>query len=104
VAVCSDPLRSEVLHKWNERIDCRQIVNGSDVCPDTYAKPKYEKMKALPLAVSEAVFLYARSNLAVVKVFIKDPYYTLIINEEQVYFFLHLNYFRKKNDSYNCYV
>jgi hypothetical protein len=57
-----------------------------------FGQPDHDRLRLLP-EVSKLLFRYAKNNLAVMKVFIRDPYYTLIRKDEQAsYFYTKVRY------------
>lgn len=87
--ICNDSYRAKIFEDsldFSSVITCKEILNGrhnsklclnSDVAPNaTLVKQNHE--------LSNFILKYARNNLALLNVLIKDPYYTLIKRDEQI--------------------
>ncbi len=68
-------------------ITCNEIKNAfrSNLLCTPERKP-IQKFANDFLRVKNFVFCYAKNNFAVLKVFIRDPYYTLIVQDEDITF------------------
>ena len=92
--LCKDPLKRIALEEAYETdIDCNeidQLIEGPNkICeePDKNnpARATMPDIKANPKIVN-FVFKYARENVAILRIFIKDPYYTSITKDEKIPF------------------
>lgn len=86
VKVCNDPVRQQAFAaRYGDNI-CPQIVNaynGADFCKLNY--PDVEDIETFEEIVN-FVNEYAADNIAIVKLFIRDPYYTNTIRDRAITF------------------
>ena len=81
IRVCSKPHRASVFEEtYGKLLPCQDLflANNGDFCQNDkfdYKKHPY---------IAEALFQYAKENLAHLKVYIKDPFYTLSSKEVQI--------------------
>ena len=84
--ICQDPFRAKVLdNRRGGGVTCGEILrakNGEQLC-SIDLQPNATKVEKSP-NVTKFVISYAKSNLAVLRLYIKDPYYTLIKRDEQM--------------------
>jgi hypothetical protein len=88
VFICSDETKSKIFElNHSPSISCKEIIsanNSTRICNEN------DKANTTKVYSNEYLynfmFNYARNNLAVLKVFIKDPYYTKIKKDEQMTF------------------
>jgi hypothetical protein len=85
--ICTNARRASIFEQSYDanEITCNEIKNATKsklLCtPEQKPIPKY--VNDYP-RVKNFIFSYAKNNFAVVKVFIRDPYYTLIIQDEDI--------------------
>jgi hypothetical protein len=85
--ICNNTNRAKIFESSQENagIACNDILNESrlfELCE------KYEKLKPemiqISSNISQFMYKYAKNNFAILRVFIKDPYYTSIKCDEQI--------------------
>ncbi len=86
--ICLDSSKAEIFEQnHSPTISCTDIIttnNTHQLCNGN-DRANVSKIQANE-ALYEFMFNYARNNFAVLKVFIKDPYYTKIKKDEQMSF------------------
>jgi hypothetical protein len=88
--ICNNTRRAAIFEQSydSNEIACNEIKNAYRsqlLCTPKERKPIHENFKDYP-RVKNFVFSYAKNNFAVLKVFIRDPYYTLIVQDEDIPF------------------
>jgi len=80
--ICSTKVKSEIFEKFYSEITCQEIEAASNLCE----RLKPSDFNAIRNSTNVSTFLqkYAEQNFIILKYFIKDPYYTLIIRDESV--------------------
>ena len=84
--ICTDPLKAKIFEagKDQARIKCQDILNANNtikLCSDK-GEANVAVIENNPV-VTNYIVRYAIKNLAVLKIYIKHPYYTLINRDEQ---------------------
>jgi hypothetical protein len=85
--ICSNPIKAKLFEAapGQARITCKELLNANNtqnLCQEN-GKPNLPLIKN-NIKISSFLFNYAKNNLVVLQVFIKDPYYTLIKTDEQM--------------------
>jgi hypothetical protein len=85
--ICSNPIKAQLFEAGPDQagITCKELLNANNtlkLCQQN-GKPNLPMIKN-NTKISSFLFKYAKNNLAVLRVFIKDPYYTLIKTDEQM--------------------
>ena len=85
--ICSDPSRVKIFEAiLNEtEMSCLEILNTDKtqtLCTNE-SQPNFTAVQANP-KMSKFLYNYAKTNFALLRVFMKDPYYTLIKQDEQL--------------------
>ena len=84
--ICMDPHKAHIFEDGRDQtgIKCQDILKANNTIPlcSSDGQPKITEIKA-NAEVSDFAIKYASKNLALLKVFIKDPYYTLIKRDEE---------------------
>jgi hypothetical protein len=83
--ICQNPLRAAILEKSVENeTTCKEILNARHVnvlCKENQ-QPILKAVNENP-RFKKFIYKYAAENFAVLRVLIRDPYYTLIIQDEE---------------------
>jgi len=83
--ICSSKVKAEIFESGiNYGINCIEILNANNtnkLCSED-GNPNATRIQDNPKMV-DFLFEYAKHNLAILKVLIKDPFYTLIHRDEQ---------------------
>ena len=85
--ICSDPNRFKIIEATlNETgMSCVEILNSNNtknLCTNE-SQPNFEAVQSNS-KMTKFLNKYAKTNFAILRVFIKDPYYTLIKRDEQL--------------------
>ena len=84
--ICSNQFRAKAFEDiyGQEKISCGQILdaNNTDKICTKDGQPIEDKTKTNS-DVTTFLYSYAKNNLAILRVFIKEPYYTLIRRDEE---------------------
>jgi hypothetical protein len=85
--ICSHPVRAKVFESAPNHagITCNDILIASQtikLCKET-GQPNIDLVQTHP-QISSFIYKYAKTNFVFLKVFIKEPYYTLIKCDEQM--------------------
>jgi hypothetical protein len=85
--ICNNPIRAKVFEEDPDHngTTCKEILNANNslkLCNGN-GFPNVSKINSNP-KMTNFLFNYAENNFAALKVFIKDPYYTLIRCDEQM--------------------
>ncbi len=84
--VCKDQIKSKIIETTlNESgMSCFEINSSStkNLCSNA-SKPNFSAIQSYPKMI-KFLYKYAKTNFAVLRVFIKDPFYTLIKRDEQL--------------------
>jgi hypothetical protein len=87
VRICQNPQRAAILEKSYEsnEITCNEILNAHQV-NKLCTEDKQPIIKAVKenAKVKKMIFKYAAENFAILRVLISHPYYTLIIQDEEL--------------------
>ncbi len=86
VQICQNPQRAAIFEKSydSNEITCNEVLNAHQVnklCTED-KKPIIKAIKKNPKA-KKFIFKYAAENFALLRVLISNPYYTLIIQDEE---------------------
>jgi hypothetical protein len=84
--ICSSSDRAAIFEQSHlNEITCQEIKNAfqSNILCTPEQKPIQKYFKDYP-RIKSFVFSYAKKNFAILKVFIRDPYYTLIVQDEDI--------------------
>jgi hypothetical protein len=83
--ICSNPTKAKLFEAAPDQtgMTCNELLSSSNTLCNEYGKPNLLLIQSNP-KISNFIYKYAKSNLAVLRVFIKDPYYTLIKTDEQM--------------------
>ncbi len=85
--ICNNTIKAKIFESSPENagIKCNGILNES---PLLQLCEKHEKLKPemiqISSNISQFMYNYAKNNFAILRVFIKDPYYTSIKCDEQI--------------------
>jgi hypothetical protein len=84
--ICTNHLKAKIFEagKYQAGIKCQDILNANNTmkfCSDK-GEANVEVIESNP-TITNYIIKYAMKNLAVLKIYIKHPYYTLIIRDEQ---------------------
>lgn len=82
--ICKNPIKSKLFEASpdQEGVSCNDILNANKLCNENF-NPNATVIQNNS-KMSRFLFQYAKNNFAVLRVFIKDPYYTLIKCDEQI--------------------
>jgi hypothetical protein len=85
--ICSNPMRTRMFEAASAQagITCKDLLNANNtlnMC-DENGEPNATLIQTQP-NISNFLFKYAKNNLAVLRVYIKDPYYISIKTDEQM--------------------
>jgi hypothetical protein len=87
--ICNNTQRATIFEQNYDanEITCNEIQNAyrSHLLCTTNQKPIHKNFIFYP-RIKTFVFSYVKNNFAVLKVFIRDPYYTLIVQDEDIPF------------------
>ena len=80
--ICYHQIKSQIFERFYADITCPEILNATNLCKDL----KVTNLSAIKNSTKLSKFLlkYAEQNFILLKYFIKDPYYTLIIRDESI--------------------
>ena len=93
IKVCEDPIRKIALENRYEHyhefyITCNQMQSNeiSEICNGTNTLPDVLKLEKSPYKkkLVDFIYKYTSNNIAILKVFFRDPYYTLINKDQQM--------------------
>jgi len=82
--ICNNTLQKEIFEAKYKRFTCNDIlkINDSHICNNE--NEANAAMVQSNKSFTEFLFSYAAENFAVLYIFIKDPYYTLILKDESM--------------------
>jgi len=84
--ICMDPHKAYIFEQSRNQagIKCEDILEANNSIPlcSLNGQPKITDIKA-NTKVSDYVFKYAKKNLALLKIFIKDPFYSRVKRDEE---------------------
>ena len=89
VKICKNPTKKfAFIQKYGKFYPtCEKFIQDSQIllqkCEDPKIKQPIEDIKKYPKIV-EMLFKYANDNIAILKIYIRDPYYTKIIKAEAI--------------------
>ena len=83
--VCGNPIKRKVFETHYTEMTCTEILTYNKSTPvcDASDRSNASVIKA-NTKLSKFLFNYAQENLAVLNIFIKDPYYTSIESDEKM--------------------
>jgi hypothetical protein len=84
--ICTDPYQKNLLmDKMQGSLNCDDILAANNTDPICTAEhlPQLDKLDTKKSLVN-FLFSYAKENLAVLNLYIKDPYYTRLIRAESI--------------------
>ena len=89
IKICKDPVKKLSLEKRYEGdMTCNQIISLAEgnktICKTETSIPDQIILKENPFKVFEFLNRYTANNIAILKIYLKDPYYTLIMKDEQM--------------------